>query len=625
MSPCPHCGAPLDPRLLPSSLPDDDTTLHPPVACLLARTHPGAALCPACVQQAARAFARSRSAFPLHTRTEPHTTFPYYHPDEETVLGVTERLPRHTGFDGAGVTIGFLDSGYYPHPDLAAAPLPAGLALDRLTPRRWRALLEEAGTRFADYVDLAAGRSEQGLHLDGLWDGQGVAWHGQMTTVLAAGSGRLSGGRYRGFAPGACLLPIRVGRGDGRIPESDILVGLEWLLAERRWERLGVRVLNISIGGDYPQTWHENPVCRAAERLAARGVLIVAAAGNRPIPQLLAPAQAPSVLTVGGVDDGNRPVDPRRVALALYHHSHGVVGGPHGLRRKPELLAPAAYLPGPVLPLSPIFREMQAIARLRETLQNGADASTASGDDLVAHWQRVLHTDAGDEEGVTGEWMGDVWQAVRRRMNTHKWVHACYQHVDGTSVAAAVVSGVAAQMLQANPSLSPGALRALLCETALPLPHLPAETQGAGLVQPTAAVAAALRAPGGRLAGLPHSGRLLGEVELQKWADGGRVALSAPPETGDATRRMLYVGLLAPAAARVSVTGSFNRWQPGLLPLEPAGGGWWHTLIPLPAGTHAYRFWTEMQDGSHRWLPDPENPLRGESGYREAHSEVNVP
>ena len=290
--------------------------LRPPVARFLAcrepTWQPAEGLCPACALQAARAFAQTRSAFPLHTRTQPHTTFPYYHPDEETVLGLTERLPGHDGYDGQGITLGFLDSGYYPHPDLAEGPLPAGIDWERLSPRQWRARLEQAGTRLADYIDLSGDRDERGLHLPSLWDGAGVAWHGQMTSVIAAGSGALSGGTYRGYASGACLLPIKIGRGDGRIPETDILEGFEWLLRDRRWERLGLRVLNVSIGGDFPQDWRVNAVCRAAERLAAQGVLIVAAAGNSPVEHLLAPAQAPSILTVGGIDDQNRALDPAR-------------------------------------------------------------------------------------------------------------------------------------------------------------------------------------------------------------------------------------------------------------------------------------------------------------------------
>jgi serine protease AprX len=601
-------------------------------------------LCPVCAQDAADALARGRSGFSLHTRTEPHTTFPYYHPDEEVLLGLPERLADAYTFSGQGVTLSFLDSGFYPHPDLSSLSLPQGVAWERLSPAQWRTYLEAAAPRLADYVDLTNGHRAQGLALASLWDGEGVAWHGEMTTAVAAGNGAMSGGRYRGFAPNARVLAIKVGRGDGRIPERDILAGMQWLLEEERWARYGVRVLNVSIGGDFDQPWQQNPVCLAAEALSARGVLVVAAAGNRAAEILVAPAQAPSVLTVGGVDDGNRAVAPLYGqasshgydALALYHHNFGVVRGEEGPQRKPDLLAPAAWIPGPILPISPILREAYAIDRLRRTLRGGEDDDIGAPDPLVAHWQRVLaagptngHGDDAQawlaEDAATGEWMGEVWQAVRRRMNVHKWAHAAYQHVDGTSVAAAVVSSVAAQMVQANSSLTQRTLRRLLAETALPLRHLPAEKQGAGLVQPAAAVAAALRAQGGPLVGWPTSGTVLSENELRKVRE--RVTFlphaHLPHADAEGGTQPLYFGLYAPAAQAVALTGTWDNWQ-ALQPLTHAGRGWWHGVLPLIPGQYAYRFWVEAGDAPARWLPDPESTHRIESGYVQPHSVVTV-
>jgi serine protease AprX len=44
---------------------------------------------------------------------------------------------------------------------------------------------------------------------------------------------------------------------------------------------------------------------------------------------------------------------------------------------------------------------------------------------------------------------------VRQRINDQKFIHPHYQHVDGTSFAAAIVSAAVAQMLEANPALTP--------------------------------------------------------------------------------------------------------------------------------------------------------------------------
>lgn len=625
MSRCPLCGRETDPWLL-----DSAAELRPPIYRWILRHNPGwrreDGICPDCALEAARAFALTRSAFPLNDRTEPHTTFPYYHPEEETVLGLAERLPFSSTFSGRGVTLAFLDSGYYPHPDLCEGTVQEGLLPDRLSPAEWRALVEPMTPRLANYIDLTGDKVRVGSGLKSLWDGEGVAWHGQMTTTIAAGNGSLSSRRYRGPASDACLLPIKIGRGDGHIPEPDIQRGFAWLLADETFARYDVRVVNVSIGGDYPQEWRQNPVCLAAEALVERGVVVVAAAGNQSRRELLAPAQAPSVITVGGVDDQNRPVDagsPASIESVLpYHHNHAVIHDRHGPQLKPEVLAPGRYVASPILPVSPILREMHAIGRLRRTLR-GSDNQP---DPLVAHWQRVLRNDEPiDEEQATGEWMGEVWQAVRQRMNAHKWVHSNYQHVDGTSVSTAVVSGVVAQMIQANPWLTPHDVRAILRDTALPLSHVPPETAGAGLIQPTRAVAASMRRAGGPLAGYPYSGSRLSDADLRDVLQRARVPLHERADSARAQGNgVFYFGLYAPAAASVHLTGDFNQWSVSDLPLARCECGWWHAALTLPQGHPVYRFIVVGDDGVRRWLHDPENPLRAEGGYLDAHSRIDV-
>ena len=64
--------------------------------------------------------------------------------------------------------------------------------------------------------------------------------------------------------------------------------------------------------------------------------------------------------------------------------------------------------------------------------------------------------------------------------------------VDGTSFAAPIVTGVVAQMLEANPALRPNEVKRILMLTAKRLPNVEVERQGWGAVQPKAAVEAAL-------------------------------------------------------------------------------------------------------------------------------------
>ncbi len=369
MAACPLCSTQCDVRLLSkaSELRDVITRL---IRQQVPGWQPGQGICPRCAQQFALRFAARRSPTSLHTTTDPQTTFPYYDPEEETVLTQPERLADYATFDGGGTTIAFLDSGYFPHPDLTAPSGPcAQPAWDnlKLESDQARAWLTQQTTRLKFYVDLSHSGPALGLEAASLWSNSDDSWHGQMTTTLAAGNGKLSGGRFRAYAPSAQILPIKIGRADGRIPEAEILRGLQWLLHNDNWLRFGVRVLNVSVGGDFVQPWHENPVCLAAEELSRRGVLVAAAAGNSNREGLLAPAQSPSVLTVGGIDDQNRRWNdhtPHEISrLALYPHNWGRGDAGTYAIYKPELLAPARWLPSPILPVSPIFKEMHAIAR----------------------------------------------------------------------------------------------------------------------------------------------------------------------------------------------------------------------------------------------------------------------
>src|SRR5262249_15120381 len=157
------------------------------------------------------------------------------------VLSTPERFDDDGRLTGRGVTIAFLDSGFHPHPDLTAPE-----------------------HRILAYHDVF----EPGAVLDPDRDPEPDAWHGTQTSVVAAGSGHLSDGLYRGLASGSRLALVRVGR-NGRIGEDAIARGLEWVLAHR--EQFGIRVLSLSLGGDEDRPLAENRVNRLVEEAVARG------------------------------------------------------------------------------------------------------------------------------------------------------------------------------------------------------------------------------------------------------------------------------------------------------------------------------------------------------------------
>src|SRR2546430_12789483 len=137
------------------------------------------------------------------------------------VLPTPLRMDADERFTGRGVTIAFLDSGFYRHPDLTKP---------RNRIRAYQSIFAAEGdTSSLETADVAS-------------------WHGMMTSVVAAGSGALSSGFYRGIASEADVVLVKIGR-TGRISEDQIRQGLEWGLTHA--EEYKIRVVNISAGGGF--------------------------------------------------------------------------------------------------------------------------------------------------------------------------------------------------------------------------------------------------------------------------------------------------------------------------------------------------------------------------------------
>src|SRR5690349_15117883 len=199
-------------------------------------------------------------------------------PNRFGVIPTSVRLNADPEYTGKGVTIAFLDSGFYPHPDL-------------VTPVN----------RVLAYEDLAAERHD--LFASG--PVESWQWHGTQTSVTAAGNGQLSNGVYRGLAHEANLVLVKVSE-RGRITEDNIAAGIECVIANR--ERYDIRVLNISLGGNEDVPCPRSIVDHAAEAAIRHGIVVVAAAGNSGAEgrHSIPPANSPSVITVGGYKDHNR-------------------------------------------------------------------------------------------------------------------------------------------------------------------------------------------------------------------------------------------------------------------------------------------------------------------------------
>src|SRR5713226_8325446 len=97
-------------------------------------------------------------------------------PNHLAVIPTPQRLAGDPTRTGRGVTIAFIDSGFYPHPDLT-----------------------QSVNRIVAYEDI----TQPGATLETMAPPPDWAWHGTQTAVAAAGNGYLSDGIYRGMAPGA--------------------------------------------------------------------------------------------------------------------------------------------------------------------------------------------------------------------------------------------------------------------------------------------------------------------------------------------------------------------------------------------------------------------------------------
>jgi serine protease AprX len=462
-------------------------------------------------------------------------------PNRFAVIPTAVRLNANPEFAGDGVVVAFLDSGFYPHPDL-------------LTPVN----------RIAAYHDI---NGEQ-HSLSATGPIESWQWHGTQTSVAAAGNGHLSDGLYRGLAHKSKLVLVKVSeRGD--ISEENIVRGINWVIANR--ERYNIRVLNISLGGDEDVPCSKSIIDQAAEEAISHGIVVIAAAGNSGAENRhsIPPANSPSVITVGGYSDHNQLNGNQ---LGLYHSNFGITADG---TLKPEIIAPAMWIAAPILPGTRFYERAEALSRL-----------AAAADYQLPALARELEDEAELSEQLVSSDAPDIRLYVETALQQLKVIAAHYQHVDGTSFAAPIVTSLVAQMIEANPKLTPGAIKNILISTADRITTAPVIRQGYGVVN-------ARRA-----------------VELAKAEQHAlNVVGCKPPRVENG--RLLFV-FHDDVAASVAVAGDFNGWHQRATPLKRNDSGLWSTEIVIPrAGRFEYKFIINGQ----RWVEDPSNGMKAPDNY----------
>ena len=213
------------------------------------------------------------------------------------------------GHTGHGVTIAVLDSGIHPHPDFL-----------------------KPASRLIGWHDVVNGRGKP-------YDDHG---HGTHVAGIAVGNGYASDGRYRGVAPSANLVAIKVADAEGSAPMSRVIEGLQWVLDHQ--DDFKIRIVNLSLGSEPSEPYKEDPLCQAVEEVWRKGIVVVVAAGNDgPTARTIdTPGNDPYVITVGAIDD--RQTKTRNDDLVPDFSSRGPTND--GLR-KPDLLAPGVDIKAP--------------------------------------------------------------------------------------------------------------------------------------------------------------------------------------------------------------------------------------------------------------------------------------
>jgi serine protease AprX len=223
---------------------------------------------------------------------------------------------------------------------------------------------------------------------------------------------------FVGAAPGARIVSLKVASSDGATDVSQVLAAIDWVVQHRNADGLNIRVLNLSFGTDSSQSYLVDPLAYAVEVAWLHGIVVVVSAGNGGLSSTQLTDPAFDPYVIAVGADDTKGSDDPKDDTTPSWQSRG------DSSRHPDLVAPG-----------------KSIISLR------------------------------DPSAFVDE------QYPSARVGSQRFFKG-----SGSSQAAAIVSGAVATVLQQHPQLTPDQVKALLMNSADPLPKADPVAQGAGLI-----------------------------------------------------------------------------------------------------------------------------------------------
>jgi serine protease AprX len=225
-----------------------------------------------------------------------------------------------SNYTGAGIGVALIDSGVSNHADLNQGIVPIS-----------RVVYQQS---FVPKNSSASDQYGHGTHIAGLIAGDGLS-----------SSGLFSSKTFRGIAPGAKIVNLRVLDANGAGTDSQVIAAINQAVSLK--SKYNIRVINLSLGRAVYENYKLDPLCQAVETAWKNGIVVVVAAGNngRYLPTsgyatVTSPGNDPYVITVGAMKPLGTPTRVDDLIASYSSKGPTVVDA----IAKPDLVAPGNLL-----------------------------------------------------------------------------------------------------------------------------------------------------------------------------------------------------------------------------------------------------------------------------------------